>query len=272
MMDIIIWILPYLIVSIMLGFLCACVGVHTQMMGVANLTGGIAHFMIGPVGISYVLRSVYNWNIGFFVVGFIATFILVFLLPVDSDGHFKISQEVEILWSLGMALGLFLVFFLPKSESVDLESFLFGSLVTIGVKEIVFIAIVFFFVIFIEFFFYNRFKYLGLDDVFLKSSGISTTFWYRLQLFVTSITILVVLKSIGVLMLIAIIAVPSAIANIFSKTYRAFLFYSIIFSIITIVAGFFISSILQFQFSSFTALMISTIYFISKFFYFWRKK
>ena len=260
MKEILIWLFPFLLLAFTIGILSGCVGTHIYKRNISVIVGGISHFMIAPIGVSYALSFFLNTVISPIGVGLLASFIIAFVIPIDDKGKIKISQEMSIFWSFGMALGFFLAFLLPMY--VNFDSFLFGNFLTVKLTEVVFIMVIMLFIVALEMIFYSRFKYLGIDDVFLQLQGIPIRRFHRLQLLIICIVVTIVLEKVGILMLIAIMTIPSAIAGLFTQKYSKLLLLSILISVLSLVLAVVVSYVFNLQLSSFIALILSVTYFI----------
>lgn len=265
------WLLPFALSGVLLGFLCGCAGTHIYMRSMSNITSGIAHFMIGPIGISYAAPIVYGavfassapaWLGNPFLLSLLAVPIIAFLIPVDETGAVRVTQEISVLYSVGMALGFFAAFLTPSV--VSFEAFLFGSLFTMSSGTVAALIIASVATLLIETLLYTRFKYIGADDVFLKLQGIRVRALHRVQLLFVCSIVVIVLQSMGILMLIAVMTIPTATAALFVKSYKALLLGSIALAVVLLTGSVIASYMLDMQLSSFAALCMGLLYFLCR--------
>ena len=64
-------------------------------------------------------------------------------------------------------------------------------------------------------------------------------------LFLVALTIVLHIRIVGIILVISLVTVPQAIANLFSKNFRHLIFYSIGFGFISAIGGLFLSYKLQ---------------------------
>lgn len=261
-MSAFLWLLPYFLVGIEIGLLSGTVGTYIHTRRLSSIVGGLSHFLLGPIGFTFIITDIIGRELNISFFSMICMVLVAFLLPIDSTGKTQSDNEIQILWSLGMAFGLLVMSLV--SDFLNLDSFLMGSLLTISNENIIFISIISFFVLTIEFFFHNRFKYLGIDDDFIRIRGINPRLYHRLQLIIIVITISILLEAVGILLMIAILTIPSAIASLLVLKNKLFLIFSISISIISLMMGILLSYVLDLPISPTIALLLCICYYVLK--------
>lgn len=269
-MDTFLWLLPYIIISIEIGVLSGTVGSYIYSRRLSSIVGGLSHFLLGPIGFAYLIAYIFKIDINISIFSMIFMIIIGLVLPIDRAGNIQIDSEIQVLWSLGMSFGVLVMFLIPGY--LNLDSFLFGSLLTISTEHIIFITIISVIVISIEFFFHNRLKYLGVDDDFLRTLGINPTPFHRLQLIVIVVTINILLESIGILLMITVLVIPAGIASMIATKYKTFVRLSIICAVFFLIVGIVFGYILDLQMSAVTALILCICYFMVRIVYVIRNK
>lgn len=263
MIEIILWLLPYLLISLEIGLLSGTVGSYIYMRRLSGIVGGLAHFILGPIGVSYVIGHIVGRNTNPFIFSMVFMIIVALILPIDTKGRIKAENEIQVLWSIGMATGLLIMFLLPGYLNLDI--FLFGSILTISRINIIIITIITVLVLTIEFVFHNRFKFLGLDDDFLLLRGISPHVYHRIQLIIIVLTITILLESIGILLLIAILIIPAASTSLLVSRSRSLVLVSMVIAIVGLILGIIMSYVFNLQISSITTLILGGCYFVCRF-------
>lgn len=269
-METFLWLLPYIIISIEIGILSGTVGAYIYSRRLASIVGGLSHFLLGPIGLAYLLAYIFKIDINTSIFSMVFMIIIGLILPIDKTGKIQVDSEIQVLWSLGMSFGVLVMFLLPGY--LNLDSFLFGSLLTISNEHIIFISIISVVVLTIEFLFHNRLKYLGIDDDFLRTLGINPTPFHRLQLIIIVITINILLESIGILLMITVLVIPAGIASMIATKYKVFVILSILCSVFFLILGIILGYVLNLQMSAVTALVLCICYFIVRIFFIIRNK
>lgn len=98
------------------------------------LSGGVAHSAFGGVGVS--LYFGFNTLLGASIAGiFMSSILLYFII----NKKHNIDSFIASSWAFGMALGVILIDMTP-GYSVDITSYLFGSIVSVSLNDIYVIA------------------------------------------------------------------------------------------------------------------------------------
>lgn len=269
-MELVMWLIPYILLSLLVGLLSGTVGVYIHTRRLSGIVGGLAHFSLGPISISYMLGKIIGHNVNYSLMGMFFMILVALFIPIDAKGRVKAENEVQVLWGVGMALGLLIMFLMPGYLNLDI--FLFGSLLTISNTSIIALAIVTFTVLTVEFFFHNRLKYLGIDDDFLFLRGIHPQFFHRIQLIMIVVTIAILLEGIGILLMIGILTIPAVSASLLVTHSKYVIFVSIAIAIVGLISGLLLSYFFNLQMSSITTLLLGGFYFILRIFHVFRKK
>jgi len=118
--------LAALLVSIAAGI----VGSYIVARRLVFLSGGITHASFGGIGIAYYLGL--NPILG------AAIFAVITAFGIESlSSRYKVREDsaIGIMWSVGMAIGIFFVFLTP-GYAPNLMSFLFGSILTVTKQDV----------------------------------------------------------------------------------------------------------------------------------------
>ena len=113
---------------------CGAIGSYVVVKRIGYLAGGIAHAVLGGMGIAYYLgRSPIE---GALVSALIFAFILGW---VSLRMHQQEDTIIGALWAGGMAVGILFISQTP-GYNVDLMSFLFGNILMIAPEDLYWIA------------------------------------------------------------------------------------------------------------------------------------
>lgn len=197
----------------------------------STISDMIAHFSLAGVGIAIYLSNGLNfWPLTF---GIFASFLLM-----NISRNSKINKEAFniLILSLGISIAIFLVTLSPSS-AVSLESYLFGSILTISKLEsqiiLGFLAIASILILS----FYNRFFTLCLDPEFLNSKFKNQKFYEYLLLLIVSIFVGLSLKIVGGLLVSAFLVISVLSAQQIAKSFEESIVLSVIFNIFATLSG-----------------------------------
>ncbi len=135
----------------------------------------------------------------------------------------------SIVMSTGVGLASLLSGFIR--ESVNFETFLFGSIVSISLEEF-YLTLAISAVVFIVFLIlYRDLMYICFDEVGARLSGVNVDFVNTLFMILVSITISIASRTVGVLIISSLMVIPVACAIRTSKSYFRTTILSSIFGI-----------------------------------------
>jgi len=92
--------------------------------------------------------------------------------------------------------------------------------------------------------FYYLFKeilFLSFDREFAETQGVPVSLISYLLIALVALTIVINIRVVGTVMVISLLTIPQAAANILSQNYRHIIFYSIFFAFLSNVFGLFLS-------------------------------
>ncbi|WGI17553.1 metal ABC transporter permease [Methanonatronarchaeum sp. AMET-Sl] len=225
--------------AVIVGFLASIifgiVGTLVVVKRIVFISGGIAHATFGGVGMAFFL----GWDplIGALI------FAVGSAISIGYIGKESVQREdtsIGIIWAVGMALGA-LFYYLTPGYLPSAESFLFGNILMIRSIDITLLTILTIATIIIVTIYYRRFQAVSFDEEFSEVIGINTKHIYYLLLLLVSISIVLLLKFVGIILVIAMLSIPPTIANLLTYNMKHIMIYSIGFSLIFTYLGLYIS-------------------------------
>lgn len=215
------------LVSMITGIIGSLVVVNKMVF----LSGGIAHSAYGGIGLAIFFGLPMLLSTSIFCI--IITLII-------AKASFKHREHLDILigitWAAGMSLGIILVDLSPGYQS-DLMSYLFGSLLAVTSDDITYMSILLGLIIAIVFTFYRDILAVSYDTEYATLRGIKTKFFYTVILLLSSLTIVISIKVVGLILVIALLTIPIYIASFFSKSLFSMMINATLFSIIFSLIG-----------------------------------
>ena len=167
----------------------------------------------------------------------LAGFSLYFL---SNKSHLNKEAFNVLILSLGLAVAIFFVNMSPSSN-VSLETYLFGSILTISKSEVWIISS--FILIAFGLLLFNYQKLIGLvfDPDFLKSQFKNVKKYELLLMAVTSIFVAISLKIVGGLLVSAFLIISVLSAQQISSSFKNSIFLSIVFNLVSTISGIILS-------------------------------
>jgi zinc transport system permease protein len=248
-----------LLAVLLASIACGIIGVYVVVKRMVFISGGIAHASFGGVGLGYFLGVNPIWGI----IPFSILSALVMGL-VSKRTRIPEDTAVGILWALGMSLGIVFIGLSP-GYAPDLFSYLFGNILTVTSVDLIIMLILDLVIIMVVFLFYKEFLALSFDDEFATVVGVSTVKLYFLLLCLIALTIVVLMKVVGLIMIIALLTIPAAISKQYTSNLKKMIFISILLSAIFGLGGLWLSYQLNLA-SGATIVIVSGIGFILSWF------
>ena len=173
---------------------CGIMGTYIVVKRLVFITGGISHASFGGVGFAFYYGI--NPLLGAVI------FALASAFGIGALGKRTLEREdtaIGILWVVGMALGSFFMYFTP-GYAVNLSSYLFGSLVLIKMMDIYFLIALDIAILLFTILLYRQLQGLCFDEEFAKISGIPTTLLYFALLGFSALTVVLLIRFIGIIL------------------------------------------------------------------------
>lgn len=238
---------------------CGIIGSYVVVKKISFLTGGIAHSVLAGMGMAYFYNA--SPIIGAMIAALFSSILIGWI-----NLRWKEHEDVLIaaFWSAGMAIG---ILFLSRTPgyNVDLMSYLFGNILLITGDDILLMLFLDIIVISIVMVYYKHFLVSVFDEEFARLRGINTEFFYILLLCLISITIVILIQLVGLILVIALLTLPAAIANQYvTSLYKMFILSVVICAIISI-SGVAISYEPDLPTGSVIVLLACASYFVSVF-------
>ncbi|EDM23592.1 metal ABC transporter permease [Caminibacter mediatlanticus] len=221
--------------SILLSIAIGIIGSLIVINKASSITGSIAHGSFGGIGIGIYLGV--NILLSTTIFTIILAIILAFItlkLPSRKD------SLISVIWAIGMSVGI-LFLSLSNGYHADALSYLFGNILLIDKNDLIFMGIVDLILLISIILLYNRFLALSYDKEFLSLRKINTNLLYTYFLVLTSLTIVISVKSIGIILILALFTIPALIAEKFTKKFYQMIILSGFISLIIMISGILIS-------------------------------
>jgi zinc transport system permease protein len=218
---------PFLQYALLCGLLasisCGIVGSFVVARKIEYISGGIAHTVLAGMGalITALLAAL--------IIG-----------SVSLKAKKYENTIISALWSVGMAIGIIFIAKTP-GYNTDLMSYLFGNilmstptnlylLATLDLVIIVFVAL-----------FYKQLLATAFDEEFARLRGIAVNFYFLLLLCLVALTIVSLMQVVGLILMLALLTMPAAIARQHVGSVFKMIFVAIILGAIFTTIGIAIS-------------------------------
>jgi zinc transport system permease protein len=229
---------PFMQRAFLIGTIAAVpfgiIGTFVVVRRIGYLAGAIAHCAFGGIGIGLYLQYV-------LAAGTLAAFYSPHPNPLpEGEGTFPMVVSVVVavlsalmigvvrrkageredtiigaIWAIGMALGLLLLELTPGN--VNIANYLFGNILLITQHDVLCVGGLSLFVLIVVGLFFKRLEAVCFDEEFARLRGVSTTLYFQLLLVLAALTVVLLVRVVGIVLVIAMLTLPAATAGRLTK-------------------------------------------------------
>jgi len=224
-----------LLAGLLASIVCGMIGTLIVVNRIVFLAGGIAHAAYGGIGIAFFFGLPHMvGTIGFSLI------IAMLMAVITIKARHRADTIIGVLWAVGMALGVILIDLTP-GYNVDLMSYLFGSILSVPDSDLILMAAICVLVFLIVFYYYHDLLAISYDEEFARLRGVPVTFLYFLLIGMTALSIVMIIRVVGLILVIALLTIPPFIAEKFSKSLFQMMGVSTVLCAIFSVTGLWLS-------------------------------
>ncbi|RXA64344.1 metal ABC transporter permease [Enterococcus casseliflavus] len=218
--------------AIFIAGIAPMLGVFLVIRRQSLMADTLSHVSLAGVALGFFLNL--NPSLTTLLIVVIAAIILEYLRTLYRS-YSEIS--IAILMSGGLALALVLMNLSGGNSATSIQSYLFGSIVTIT-QEQVWILGFLFLVVFALFFLFKRPMYiLTFDEDTAHVDGLPVRVMSMLFNVLTGVAIAMMIPIAGALLISAIMVLPAAISMRLGKSFNAVILISVVIGMIGMMSG-----------------------------------
>ncbi|MDN6639586.1 MAG: metal ABC transporter permease [Tetragenococcus sp.] len=192
----------------------------------------LSHVSLAGVALGFFLNL--NPTLTTMVVVVIAAILLEYLRMIYS-GYSEIS--IAILMAGGLAVALVLMNITGGNSSVSIQSYLFGSIVTITQPQVIFLGVLFVLIALLFLLFKRPMYVLTFDEETAHVDGLPVHWMSMLFNVLTGVAIAIMIPIAGALLISAIMVLPAAISMRVGKSFNAVILISIVVGLVGMLSG-----------------------------------
>jgi manganese/iron transport system permease protein len=243
--------------ALTVGVLCSAVGTYVVLRKLAFIGDGIAHASFAGIVIAFLRGA--DYYAGAAVVA-VATALGIGY--VNRRGNVSLDTAIGVLFSGAFALGIFLMSRLPN-YSVDLQSFLFGNILGVSLKDLYLTLGLSLIVFALLAALYRPLLYSSFDPVVAEASGIKVARLEYLLLVMIALTVIVSLETVGIVLVAALLVTPAASAYQLTRRFGVMMSLSVAIGAASAIAGLYLSYYLHAASGATIVLLATAIFFAS---------
>lgn len=217
-------------VSIIISLLCPFIGLFLVLRRYSMIGDTLSHSSFAGVAIGLVLGT------NPLITAFIFTSICAVIIEI-LRGYYQKYAELVMSIVLTLSLGIAIILISSGKASTKVNSYLFGSILTVTREDILLIAILGIICLTTLIILYNKLVYITFDEEGAKALGINVKIINYVFTILVGATISMSIRIMGILVISSIMIVPVATALQLKKSFKSTLIFSIIFGFIDIMFG-----------------------------------
>ena len=246
-----------LLACVMASIVCGLIGVTVVEKKLLMMSGGIAHTAYGGVGLGYLLGIEPMIGAVLFSIG-----AAVGIGHIQRKGGTHTDVIIALLWSSGMALGTAFIG-LMDGYPPDMNSYLFGSILTVSRTDIIMMAVLTLLVCLTVLILFNDWKAFLFDSDFSGISGMKTGFLEYLMLILIALTVVVLIRLAGIVLVIALLTAPAATSSHLTDKLAKRMGLAVIIGLFDCLAGLWLSYKLNIASGATIVLFSVAVYFLA---------
>ncbi len=217
------------------GFLvsiaCGIIGAMVVVNRLVFISGGIAHASYGGIGLAFFAG--FPPSLGAGLAALVSA--LTMGLVSHSRKH-RADTFIGVIWAVGMSMGIILLDLTPGYR-VDLMSYLFGSILMVPASALWTMAGLSLAITILVLVFYKDFLAMSHDEEFARAMGVPVTALYFLLLVMVAMTVVMTIQVVGLILVIALLTIPSYIAEKYSGSLKQMMLLAVIISTVFTQTG-----------------------------------
>lgn len=252
-----------------ISILSATVGTYVTINRFSYIAGALSHSILFGLGLFNYLKSIFISNKflseslftplnGAFLSGILFSLIIAYLYNNKNE---RLDTILSAIWSIGMSAGILFIFLTPGYNQ-ELTRYLFGNILLVSLKEIIILFIFTIFILLIFSFFYKKILSIGFDNEFTLLMGQNVKLFNTIFILIISFAIVLLTQVVGIVLLIALLTLPSSTILKFNLSLKKTMILSGILTFIVGFLGLYLSFTFNLPVSPITILILGAIYII----------
>ena len=247
------------LLAVVLVSLCgAVVGTYIVSRRLVAISGGITHACFGGLGLGYFLG--------------VSPLLTAAVVAVASSAAVEWSSSrwgvrsdsaIAVVWALGMALGTLFVFLTPGYVP-ELNTFLFGNILTVGPSDLLAFGIFGLVLAVFTVSCYRRIVAVAFDSDFAAVSGINVRFISYAMTVLVAVCIVLTIRVVGIMMLMSVLSLPMLAAEVYCRRMATIMCASAAVSLLCCLGGLILSAGTGVPASAMAVLLMVAVYAVAR--------
>lgn len=238
------------------GILCSVMGTYVVLRKLSFIGDGIAHASFAGIVIAYLAK--FDYYLGAAIVAVLTSLGIGY---VHRRGKISLDTTIGVLFTGAFALGIFLMS--QRNYGVDLQSFLFGDILSVSATDLWLILALSVAIAITVALLFRGLLYTSFDPVVAQASGIRAVMLEYVLLVMLALTITVSLQSLGIILVAALLVTPAAAAYQLTSRFVPMMALAAAFGACVGVGGLYASYYLQASSGATIVLLATLVFFVA---------
>ncbi len=226
-----------LIVGVLISLCASLIGVSTVLRRNSMIGDGLSHVAF----MTFAMATILNFSPLYFSIPIVIV-VSFLILRLNSSNKVHGDSMIALASASSLAIGTFMIS-ITKGVNIDINNYLFGSILSVDNIDIIVSIILTLVVLFIYIIFYNKIFAITFDETFSKSIGIKTNIYNAIFAILCSLVVVVGMRLMGSLLISSLIIFPALSSMQLFKKFKSVVISSVFISIISFIIGLILSYI-----------------------------
>lgn len=212
---------PLLLSAVIAGLASSVVsgiiGSYVVVKRIVFISGSISHSVLSGIGFCLWLERTRGVTWASPLLGALVAAIGSALLIGWIHLNYRQREDsvIAALWSIGMAVGVLFISQTP-GFNVELTNFLVGNILWVTPMDLYVLIGLDILILAVVLTMHKRFLAICFDEDQARLQGINVNVLYMLLLILTAISIVLLIQVVGIILVMTMLTIPAAIANLFT--------------------------------------------------------
>ncbi|MBN1249711.1 MAG: metal ABC transporter permease [Anaerolineae bacterium] len=243
-----------LLAGVLVSIACGIIGTFVVVKRIVFISGGIAHAAYGGIGLGYYFRYMLlpglvaagstldprpgYWPLLGAILFSLGAAAVMGVIQRRTDQ--RADTIIGVLWALGMATGIIFVD-LTAGYKVDLMSYLFGSILAVEQRELWAMLVLDLVILGGVALLYKELLAVSFDETFATVTNVPVDTVYVVLLGMIALTVVMMMRVVGLIMVIAMLTMPAAIAGHYVRDMKRMMAWAVGLGIAFTTVGLWVS-------------------------------
>lgn len=240
------WAIRALAASVMVGIMCGLLGCFIVLRNMALIGDALSHAILPGVVVAFILVG--HNTLGFFVGAVVAGLVsAVAITWLQRNMRARNDAAIGIVFTAMFALGVIGISRVSRLPGVhlDLKDFLFGNVLGVSNQDLYLTLVILLYVVLSIVVFYRYLFATTFQPIIAQTMGISVRAVHYYLMLLLSFAVVASLRTVGVILVVAMLITPAATALILSKRLKRVLLIAAVVGMLSALVGLVLAILLE---------------------------